>query len=570
MHPQLQTTTLPASLTQQLDAFFESQSQRCSGRAIDSNLQSQTITNFKWAKDLATVHYKSRIIRANDLKSSQVLHAQALAHEYIGYGNHDFFATCVDGRNMPTVMFSKPPHVGGVLRAPAGTVNGFLPGQAKDTVYIDHSTFVVQRTAQLLREKTGGTIFYGLDSHISCAARGLIHETEGGRQSDGGTRSDILNKIMTARGILQLRNELLSKGKAVAEVIPTFFSFDPNTGGVWFGLETCVNRPEVVEQGFTINILKKLAAEGYIINSLDILLNPEISKQLQTVLKPESADFRSDYAKALENNWNAITALYDHGNGKLFQTLLAKMHSIYEHAGWLIGETDAIDNRSISDRTMRQKTKFLLKNLVTRYSIAGLQEQWPFNSHQEEMVVITDGGYAPFPATDAFAVFSRDLNALVTNTKLTIDIIRSSRKQEKLTDPFPQYEFDHKAFIAAPVLVSNKAIVKGLSDADWHAVEELDLHSAFSRLNWDDTEVLNWRKTQVTDLIFSVVNNKHVSMEMSGVLRFIEAVFELFQRMQVFLKDKHFRQMMITGNIVVLNTIVDENRMPRMILPLVV
>ena len=68
---------------------------------------------------------------------------------------------------------------------------------------------------------------------------------------------------------------------------------------------------------------------------------------------------------------------------------------------------------------------------MTRYSIAGAKEKWPYDTHQEEMAVITDGGYAPFSALDAFAVFSRDLNALLMNTKLTIDLIRGSRRSGK-------------------------------------------------------------------------------------------------------------------------------------------
>jgi hypothetical protein len=74
-----------------------------------------------------------------------------------------------------------------------------------------------------LLEKAGDTIHYGLDSHFGCAARYQIHAPEGGYQEDGGVRSDIISKLMTARGILQLRREMKEKGEDVAEIIPTFF-----------------------------------------------------------------------------------------------------------------------------------------------------------------------------------------------------------------------------------------------------------------------------------------------------------------------------------------------------------
>lgn len=561
---------LSTTLATQLSQLIEAQAQRCSSRVQDVSSKERVFQNFKWVEKLATLHYKSRISRATDLESKEVAQAQELARQYIGAGNHDFFATCVDGRNMPAVMFSKPPHVGGVLRAPAGVLSGFMSGQSSNTVFIDYSTFVVRQISKLLQEKAGGTIFYGLDSHLACAARGQIHETEGGRQEDDGLRSDIISKLMIARGILQLRSELMSQGKPVAEVVPTFFSFDPHSGGVWFGLEAYVQDSAVAADGYTSSHLQKMAKDGLVISSMQLLNEVEVQEALKAEIDPGSADFRFNYAATLQKNWQAISKLYDQGQSDLFKYLLERMIAVYQKAGWLIGDMDSFDRQSISNRTLKQKTKFLLKNLVTRYSIAGATEKWPYDHHQEEMVVITDGGYAPFPATDAFAVFSHDLNGLIPNTKLTIDLIRNSRRQKKLINTFPEINFSQKDFIAASVLISNKSIIKGLTEKDWETLGAVDLNLIFSQLNWDDQAVLNWQKPNISDLILSCVNQKHIVLEMSGVLRFVNGVYELFDRMRLLLKDKHFRQMMFSGNILILNTIVDDNRFPRMILKLVV
>lgn len=470
---------------------------------------------------------------------------------------------------MPTVMFSKPPHVGGVLQAPAGIVNGFLPGQAPDTVFIDRTTFVVRQLSALFTEKAGGTIFYGLDSHLNCAARGQIHETEGGHESDGGLRSDIQSKIMIARGILQLRRELREQGNAVCNVIPTFFSYNPASGCVYFGLELHVHEPEVIRNGYSEETLATLVSSGDIISTRELLNDKFVQSSLKSVISPATADFRNEYAQSLLANWKAITALYDQGNGGLYQYVYNKMASMYQKAGWIIREGDAFEHQSISMQTLQQKAKFLLKNLVTRYSIAGTEIEWPYDHHQEEMAVITDGGYAPFPDTDAFAVFSRDLNALVTNTKLTIDLIRQSRHQKKLKNPLQEIPLDQESFIAAPVIISNKAIVKGLSEKDWDTLDEVDLDLVLSQINWDNPAVLEWQKPDITDLVLRAVLNKHITLEMSGVLRFVDGVYELFDRMRLLLKDKHFRHMMFTGSILVVNTIVDRERYPRMILKLV-
>ncbi len=110
----------------------------------------------------------------------------------------------------------------------------------------------------------------------------------------------------------------------------------------------------------------------------------------------------------------------------------------------------------------------------------------------------------------------------------------------------------------------------GLTETEWDTLNAVDLDAVFSKLNWDDEAVLNWRKSQIAELVLSAVSNKHIPLEMSGSLRFVDAVYELFQRMQMFMKDKHFRHMLFTGSIVILHTIVDENRYPRMILQFVV
>lgn len=562
----LDVVKLPDSFASQLSKVIADQSKRSSARVEDVASHERVVLNFKWVEKLAHIHFKSRIARATDLDSAEVSNAQDRARRYIGADNHDFFATCVDGRNMPTVMFSKPPHVGGVLRAPAGILSGFMAGQTRNSVFIDYSTYVVKQISKLLQEKAGSTIFYGLDSHLACAARGQIHETEGGRQKDAGLRSDILSKLMMARGILRLRTELLEQGKEVAHVVPSFFSFDPHSGGVWFGLEAYVYNPEIAADGFTEEQLNELLKNEQVISSFALLQEEIVISSLKKFMVAKTADFRFDYAHSLQKNWEVIELLYDEGKSDLFKFLLEKMLKVYNKAGFLIGKLDSFDQRSISERTIKQKTKFLLKNLVTRYSIAGNDEKWPYDHHQEEMVVITDGGYAPFSATDAFAVFSRDLNSLLANTKLTIDLIRSSRRQNKLQNIFEEIPLSQADFVAAPVLVSNKAIVKNLKQKDWQALSDIGLNEIFAKLNWDDNDVLDWQKSDVSKLILAAVNKKNIYLEVSGTLRLIDSVYELFNRMRLMLKDKYFRQMMFSGNVLVLNTLVDENRFPRMIL----
>ena len=548
---------IPANLQLQLENFLTQQETHCITHYNDPQLIETIKGNFLWLRQFAELHYQSRIKRALDLDSPEVALAQKLAREYIGKNNHDFFVTCVDGRNMPTVMFSKPPHVGGVLRAPAGIVNGFMEGQKKDTVLIDYDSYVVKQITNLIQDKPGDTIYYGLDSHLGCAARTQIHGTEGGQQVDGGVRADILSKMMIARGIVQLRSGVVESGIQAADIIPIFFSFDPSTGGVIAGLELYTQEKEVAEKGYTAEILDALAENGKIVRTIDILNDKKTALLLQKHIKAKSADFRSNYPKSLHTNWAAITEIYDEGKGELFQIILNKLTLAYK-------------NTSLPSPILKQKAKFLLKNLVTRYSIAGTEPKWPFDTHQEEMIVITDGGYAPFPDLDAFAVFSHDLGGLIYNIKLTIDLIRMFRRTGKIQDPINGSSFSQENFSSAPVFIVNKSVFRGFQDSSWKAVEDLQLDSLFAHIDWDDLEVLNWRKSDIQKFIFKAVSHKKVVIEFDDALRFIDGIYELFERMRIMMKDKHFRQMILHGNIIVFNTLVDHNRMPRYIVPFVI
>lgn len=531
----------------------------------ETKLRNMVQKNFEWIESFAALYYKSRTMRANDVRSAQVKKAQELAWNFIGAGNHDFFVTCVDGRNMPLIMFSKPPHVGGVLRAPAGAVTGFMEGEKPGTVFIDNSSYVVQRIIKLLREKAGATIYYGLDSHFGCAARGQIHATEGGYQIDGGIRADILSKLMTARGILQLRKEMKEKGEDVAEIIPTFFSFDPNYGSVVAGLELHLEEEEVAKNGYTSEIVDALDKKGLVVNTLTLIRDKKNQELLASVIEPKSTDFRNKFADSLYNNWSATVSLYAEGKGELFLSILEKLKYAYGRSGWVIGSFDGLFTHTISERTLKQKAKFLLKNIVTRYSIAGADDEWPFNSHKEEMSVITDGGYAPFSDVDAFAVFSRDLNALLTNTKLTLDLVRNSRREKKIKDLVQNSKLTEEEFLSAPVLISNKAILKEINEDSWKALSSLNISTALGSIDWDNHAVLNWQKSDFEERIIDFTKHKKLVLELRDAYLFIDGLYELFDRLRIMMKDKYFRQMILHGNIVIINTLVNENRMPKYI-----
>ena len=549
-------STLPSHLEKQLENFIVLQLNACLSRFDDTKPQKMMKSYFSWLRKFSILYFQTRIQRAQELNSPEVTLAKKLAKEYIGNKNHDFFVTCVDGRNMPTIMFSKPPQVGGALRTPAGVVNGFMEGQRSKTVFIDTDSYVVLQIMTLLREKAGDTIYYGLDSHLGCAARSFIHSTEGGKQTDGGVRADIVNKMTTTKGILQLQKKMKKQWKYVADIVPIFFSYDPSSGGVISGLEIHIDNKDVVNFGYTEDVLNNLASKNKIIRTIDLIKKKEIITLLKDVIEPHSAEFRNKYPQSLLRSWQATTKLYKKGSGKIFQIIFNKLKYIY--SGY-----------AISPITLKQKAKFLLKNLVTRYSIAGSNNVWPYANHQEELIVITDGGYAPFPTLDAFAVFPRD-PFLLMNIKLTIDLIRTHRKLGKLKDPVKNSTFSRDEFFSSPVFISNKCILRSFHEKSWESLKKMNIDLCFSKIEWDNQNILNWRKSDIQKFLFEATKQKNVEINFSETIKLIDCIYELFDRMRLMMKDKNFRQMILHGNIVIFNTLVDQNRMPRYIVPFVV
>jgi len=556
-------------LEKKLIEFLADQELHCVAHFSSPEEKKLVHQSFTWAKLFVTQYLHSRQQRAAESISPEAITARELAQQYIGVGNHDFFATCIDGRTMPLVMFSRPPHIGGVLRAPAGILQGFMRGTQPKTVYIDHQSPIISSLKKLLLDKSGDTVFYGFDSHYACAARQQIHDRRGGHEEDGGLRSDVMSKMMMAQGILELRSELVAQGQQPAELIPTFFSFDPHSGYVTAGLEIHVDDHNVASSGFTSEVLDNLEAQHKIVRTESICINPQVLGELERLLVPKSADFRRHFPTSLVKNWQVITELYAQGTGVAYVYILDQLQKVYLNSGWKLDSEDNLQKKNISTRTLRQKAKFLLKNIVTRYSLAGVEPAWPFEHHNEDLVVITEGGYAPFPSLDAFAVFSQDLDALLPNTQLAIELIRTFRAKGQVTDS--THTFTQAAeFKSAPVFVSNKAILRFGDHSIWEQLQHLKLDDVFAQIDWDSAEVLNWDRSAILRQLNKISNIESVAFNLPLASALVDAVYELFHRMRLMMRNKVFREMILRGEIIVLNTIVDRNRQPRLILPLVV
>lgn len=530
----------------------------------------------QWGQEFNALKLRSRHRRAEDLGKKDaegqgiVDQAREKARRVIGEKHHHYFVTCIDGRNLPTIMMSHVPHFGGAIRTQAGELFGFRESIGGKNVVLDQESFEATLIIkELLEGKPGETIFYSLDSHIGCAARGQLHQGSGGLETDNGLLMDIERKLRIAQGITDYA-ETLGKTKKVANIIPQLFSYDPHDGTLHMGLEIHVDA--VQDTGFTDEVLASLSAESKIVKTRDFLSNPEITKYLEEAVV--ATDFRNQFAESLLSNWTAIETLYDNGNGPVYQTIRAALIQAYKNGGFEIGNEDNLAEKQISYLALENKSKVMLKNLVTRWSIAkdADEHHWPFAKHLEQGVVITDGGYGPFQPQesdippDVFAVFSKEDPAFrLGHIKLGVSLIRNFRRAGSIQDPTGMLE--GADFAEAPVPVFNHAVLRNIAPETWQQLNAIDFMSVFSQIDWDDPIIKTWTVKNIQDMLQGALKDVTFSFGESSAL--VEGFWELFESVRHLMDDPEFRTWIVSGRVLLVNKLIDHDRQPQVFAPMV-
>lgn len=536
----------------------------------------------QWAMDFTEQFLLIRLDRAEDLRRGEFTQAREMSLRFIGEGTGHFVLTCMDGRLPLAVPMSHVPHVGGVMRTAAGDFEVFRQGSRPGTVIVDDESYKAKSVERILQRY--GTIHYSFDSHIGCAARGGSEKTAGSITKDAGLMEDIRRKMLLARGIEQIRARLLTRTDRVAELFTQFISYDPHDGSLTMGLEMYADnvarnvlspglQKQIARDGLSEDVRGQLSAEGKIVNTWQFLRDQDIVTELRQVVQP--SDFRNRFSESMLANWQAITALYQDGEGMVFRRILDSLYQAYERGGWNIGHEHDFGTRTISHLALINKAKVMLKNLVTRWSIAEDKHDepghtghhiWPFAEHLEQGLVFTEGGFGPFRSLDMFAIYSR--GSILNHANLAVDIVRGSRAKGAIKDPLGRLEGED--FIHAPVPVMNKAIVREMSESGWKAAERLNLRDVFSNIDWDSDDVLwRWDKEHTNQLLDIAFDQLDISMKPRDVRVLQNGVYETFDRMRQMMRDHRFRPMLLKGQVVVTHMLVDRDRRTRIIIPMV-
>lgn len=545
-------------VAKQLAEYFKAQFGLYENRGVDIEKMQP------WVRAFTEKFFLIRADRADDLQKPGVQFAQNAAREFFGENNHNFDVDCMDGRNMPAVKTSHPPHEGGIMRTAGGEFEKFRDGTTPGTVVIDSDSFKAQAVKRILLDKAGGTVYYSFDSHFGCAARAGSESVAGSIAQDNGLAADIRRKITLARGVIQIHDELEAQGENVADIYPGFYSYDPHDGTMTMGLEMHVN--SISEEGFTQDVINKLAKEGKIVQTWQLLHDSEVVTQLEQIVNP--VDFRNKFSESMGSNWEAILELYKNGKGIVYRKIYRLIKQAYEKSGWTVGRNFNLDNHEITLGVIENKSKLMLKNLVTRWSIAQNEHEWPYDKHQEQVIVFTEGGYPPFREIDAFSIFSR--GTIVNHAYLALGLIRDFRRKGSIVDPIGLLKGNE--FVEAPIVMVNKGILRTMSDSGWKALEKIDPSQIIGAIDWDNADVLKtWDKSHISELILNgLEKNSQIMLTPRDFGTFVDGVYEVFDRVRVLMSDSRFRPMLINGNVIMINILVDKDRRTKTVLPFVV
>lgn len=547
------------SLFKQMGEYFDLQQERFVNRGMPAE---KAETLMSWTEGFTSRFLLSRLRRAKEVASDQIKSAGKLEDEFIGKGRQHFMVGCMDGRNIPAIMLSHVPHVGGVIRTQGGDIFGISRASDPDKFIVKDDAFIYQRIRDLLLHSDGDIIHYSFDSHFGCAAKGDIHSNRGHIDDDDGLREDIKRKIVIARWLKSIHTDLAGKTADISDIKPQFFSYRPKDGTLTMGLELHVDE---VKRGFTPEAIDELKQNGKIVDTWEFLNDTEVSSVLEGTVKP--ANFRERFAQSMLNNWQSISTIYEGGNSFVFRKIYERLESIYTGANWQVGEVDDIDGQKISREVLTNKAKIMLKNLVTRWSVGKNGKDWPFDKHVEQAVVLTEGGYGPFGDIDVFSVFSREDDLpLLDHTFKSIDLVRKFRRGGNIKDALEMLERDE--FTEAPIIIFNKAIARGVEEETWKELLKLDFTAIWSAFKWDNNSI-NWERNDLVNFISERAGKTKLNFSFKESHKFYDAVYEIFHRARIMMREStKFNEPLLDGNLMLINLITDKDRRARLIVPI--
>ena len=336
------------------------------------DVNAEILRQANYLKSFYNLALVERFKRADDVESEDIKFADKAALEFLNF--LPYRLDCIDGRNKYITMFGITPGVGGDLRVPAGSPQGFIK-TSYNSLWLDpNSDYAISLRGVITSNELDKKVVI-LDSHLHCAAQGA-HESSRSPSClnpsypDNGLLVDVKHKKEMHTAI----DGFAMNTNPEVDLNTVQISYDPTTNYMYMGLEKEENiKFGEANNGYSLDVLDNLVTNNKIISTKHLADDSEMSSLLEEFeFKP---NWIEDYRNTGKTFWINIKKM---ASGKIMDKITNKVREIYG---------------DIADSEIETRSKLILLNLYSGYlnnTACSVK-----SGHHESTVNITEKDYGP-------------------------------------------------------------------------------------------------------------------------------------------------------------------------------
>lgn len=405
---------------------------------------------------------------------------------------------CIDGRVLSILAHGASAGIGSSIRVPGGILREFVRGTDGKLHLKEDSDFATFLSKAFISfdSECVAEIF---DSHVGCAAR-LGEELMKGRDpKDSGLLADISHKMQMVQATKEFVAKKFGEKKRVLAIMT---SFDPHSGFLYMGLETkdALGYVRARDKAYTKKMLADLVFNAKIISTEHLVQDQKVRELFEK--NAFKLAWKKAYVQSARQFWNVV----EHLKKELLPSIKKQLISIYPH----LSSSSRFSQEELEERAILILTNALSGFLNNNYSsestqTKGEEHNYPYSSHNEEGVQVSEGGYPPYEVS-LFTVFGYEEENLPANVELCVSLVRKNRKEGRVVDNNSIFS-NEQSFVEASVPIIVQEIVREeVSEEGW---KEL------SAISWQDLPS-NW-DTMEEDAFFSYLQEKGIKEFAVGV-----------------------------------------------------
>jgi hypothetical protein len=542
--------TIRENLHAQIDSFLSVRERRLTGQA---GLEAEGPLNRQqeYLNYMLKGILDERIARSAELQSPELQEAIEIALSM--FPEMPSIIDCVDGRMPATIMFGLTLGMSRGIRRPAGNVPGFYYDHTQNPskLTLDHDSDF----AKLVRKQNGRrNKFEMYGSHLACAAQNGEETAAGSKPADAGLYRNILLKR--------------KKGEVIEEdlqIIPIQYSFDPQNGYLYMGLEkdealriaeqngnSFVPKHDEGDREAHYKTLNMLVDTGVIIST------QKLAEQFESefVAHEFDIDWAGKYKESALSFWRNMKSMES--------TVLPRIRD-------MVAQTF---NKKMpeDDDEIQMRAVALLSNSFNGW-LQNRQGPYPFDTHEEQCVVIDWKSKGPFKDYPAL-VIAPEQESIGASTFLAQSIVRANRagshERTGVVDRSHVYDEHPDEYLTAPTVVIYKEEIKELRSDNpiWNTLREID---------WKEPVLIDGEMASMQDVWMRIPQKDFetwLKNQLTGIpLGSWEAIMTTYDRMRANMVEtiayEQLRKLTYRGGIIIVPLLVSSDRQPQTIVPFI-